>query len=410
MALKGSLNEASLPDVLQLLVMGSKTGSLSLSVDDASGVICFANGRICYAAVNRRDFGTEDAVFAMFKWTRGHFSFDPGVSAPAGADLVSVDPQGLLLEGARRVDEWSLIEKRIPSFDIVFALDRQRLLRNSIALTDEQQKLLPLIDGFRDVAALINASTLGEFATGKALFGLLSGAFIVAVGSRETESMPTESVISEHRNLGLAFYKARMYSDAGREFRRITQLRANDSGAAFHLGLIALRDARWHDAVACFQTAAVGTPRASSVFVNLAFAYERMGQFGKARLALDQVIARGIHPEPVAHVSMAALALQRGDLDAATTSLNAARQAWNGTTPRPTWFHYSGVEAAMRGDLHRSIEIFADGVAHYPSSAVLLTNLSVAHEACGNLDEARETSLRAMSLRAAAAVTTAGSR
>src|SRR2546422_1385496 len=38
--------------------------------------------------------------------------------------LVSINPESLLLEGARRVDEWSLIEKKIPSFDLIFVVDR----------------------------------------------------------------------------------------------------------------------------------------------------------------------------------------------------------------------------------------------------------------------------------------------
>src|SRR5256885_2766682 len=40
--------------------------------------------------------------------------------------LVSINPESLLLEGARRVDEWSLIEKKIPSFDLIFLVDRDR--------------------------------------------------------------------------------------------------------------------------------------------------------------------------------------------------------------------------------------------------------------------------------------------
>ena len=39
----------------------------------------------------------------------------------------SINPESLLLEGARRVDEWSLIEKKIPSFDLIFIVDRDRL-------------------------------------------------------------------------------------------------------------------------------------------------------------------------------------------------------------------------------------------------------------------------------------------
>src|SRR5689334_22640516 len=122
MAIRGSLSEASLPDVLQLLAMGSKTGALSLTVPGSGGTIWFENGRICFAGVNGRSLHTEEAVFVMFKWNDGTFSFEPGIQPPQGSTLVSVDSQAILLEGARRVDEWSMIEKKLPSFDAVFAL------------------------------------------------------------------------------------------------------------------------------------------------------------------------------------------------------------------------------------------------------------------------------------------------
>jgi hypothetical protein len=56
MAIKGSLREASLPDVLQLLSMGKKTGCLSIAHKSNFGYIYFDKGRISYASiVNRRD-------------------------------------------------------------------------------------------------------------------------------------------------------------------------------------------------------------------------------------------------------------------------------------------------------------------------------------------------------------------
>ncbi len=56
MAIRGSLREASLPDVLQLLAMGKKTGCLSLSHRDNFGTVFFDRGRIAHASiVNRRD-------------------------------------------------------------------------------------------------------------------------------------------------------------------------------------------------------------------------------------------------------------------------------------------------------------------------------------------------------------------
>lgn len=397
MAIRGNLSEASLPDVLQLLAMGSKTGSLSLAVPGSGGTISFDNGRICHASISGRNLGTEDSVFVMFKWTDGSFSFEPGVPPPTDADLVSVDPQALLLEGARRVDEWSLIEKKLPSFEVVFALDRQQLLRNSIALTEEQQRLLPLIDGFRDVHELMRVSKMSEFDIGKAIFGLMSGAFLVQVGVREAEhGVVQDGVIAEHRNLGIAFYRAGMYSDAAREFRRIIELRASDASAAFYLGLIALREGRWNDAATSFQRAAVSAPRMTAVLVNMAYAYERLGQLEKARLALEQVIARAPRPEPLAHLGLASIALQRNDLEAASHSLIAARAALGGNALPAAWFHYAGIEAAMRGDPERSVDLLAEGVSRYPASAVLLNNLSVAQEACGNFEDARSALDRAV--------------
>src|SRR5689334_18431334 len=56
MAIKGSLKEASLPDVLQLLAMGKKSGCLSVAHRTSFGYIYFDRGRISYASVvNRRD-------------------------------------------------------------------------------------------------------------------------------------------------------------------------------------------------------------------------------------------------------------------------------------------------------------------------------------------------------------------
>lgn len=391
MAIRGNLNEASLPDVLQLLAMGNKTGTLTLVVPGSGGTICFKGGRICYATVDNRAIGTEDSVFVMFKWNDGSFSFEPSLRPPPEATLISVDPQELLLEGARRVDEWSLIEKKIPSFDAVFTLDRQQLLRNRSAFTEEQGRLLPLIDGSRDVNELMRVSKMGEFDVGKALFGLLSGGFLIPVGQRDgANSIAPDSTINEHRNLGIAFYKAHMYSDAAREFRRITELRSSDAAASFYLGLIALRESRWNDAATAFQRSAVSAPRMAAVLINMAYAYERLGQLEKARLAFEQVVARSSRQEPLAHLGIASISLQKGDVDTASLALLAARAAWGAAPPSAAWYHYSGIEAIMRGDPETAAAVLAEGVSRYPVSAALLNNLSAAHEACGNFDEARE--------------------
>ncbi len=95
----------------------------------------------------------EEAVYYLFTWTSGTFNFEAGVRPEREDFLVRINPESLLLEGARRVDEWSLIEKKIPSFDLIFAVDATHIGQSAPELSDEQQRLLPLLDGTRDVTA-----------------------------------------------------------------------------------------------------------------------------------------------------------------------------------------------------------------------------------------------------------------
>src|SRR5918995_4307522 len=227
MAIKGSLKEASLPDVIQLLFLGRRTGCLALADRHNFGTIYFDEGQIVYASiVNRRDrlgdillrsgrisaeqlraavdrqqddrehklgeilvqLGSlsreelqryirvqiEEAVYYLFTWTSGTFNFEAGVRPEREDFLVRISPEALLLEGARRVDEWSLIEKKIPSFDLVYEVDQARLKESGVELTAEQETLVGLIDGKRDIAGLVDESGLGDFDVGKALYGLLT--------------------------------------------------------------------------------------------------------------------------------------------------------------------------------------------------------------------------------------------
>ena len=89
----------------------------------------------------------EEAVYFLFTWNQGTFNFEADVRPDDHDLLVSINPESLLLEGARRVDEWGLIEKKIPSFDLVFELDAARLAASESQLTAAQHQLTPLIDG-----------------------------------------------------------------------------------------------------------------------------------------------------------------------------------------------------------------------------------------------------------------------
>lgn len=440
MAFRGSLREASLPDVLQLLSMGKKSGCLSVTHRHAFGNIYFDRRRISFASiVNRRDrlgdllvknglitpgeldaaiavqaqaperrigeilisqrvlareelhqyikHQIEEAVYYLFTWTQGTFSFETDIRPDAQDILVSINPESLLLEGARRVDEWSLIEKKIASFDLIFAIDRDHIAESKVALTSEQESLVPLLDGQRDVAALIDESGLGEFEVGKALYGLITAGFLHRVGrTRAPEPTSNEARITEHRNLGVAFYKTGMLDEAVREFRRVTELQPGDEHGEFYLGLLALRQGRLDDAVRTLRAASARPSARGATYLNLAYALERSGRLDEARLTLAR--AEQLLPsEPAVRLATAVLAVRRNDITAADEALRDAAVLW-GTRTRPAaWFHYAGLVAAILGDLDRAIAILTEGSTTHPHAAVLLNNLATTLERRGRYAE-----------------------
>jgi tetratricopeptide (TPR) repeat protein len=445
MAIKGSLKEASLPDVLQLLAMGKKTGCLAVTHRSNFGYIFFEKGRICYASiVNRRDrlgdmlvknsvisqqqldnaiaaqtkqrdkrIGEllveqgaltreelhqyvrrqiEEAVYFLFTWMQGTFNFEADVHPEEQDLLVSINPESLLLEGARRMDEWNLVEKKIPSFDLVFERDQARLQTSDVELTEEQRTVLDLVDAQRDVQSIVEESGLVEFEVGKALYGLLTAGFVHRVGrTKAADPQVSETRVEEHRNLGIAFYKTGMLDEAMREFRRVLELRGTDSTARFFIGVALSRQGKWAEATTTFKEAAGEPGVRYSVLHNLAYVLERQGRYAEAQAVLEEAARRGGATDPRVQTSLGVVSLLAGDVVSADGALAAARPLFGNRPPTAAWFHYAALTAALLGDHQRAADILTDGLAAHPHAAALYNNLAVVRERQGKYDDAQAT-------------------
>ena len=447
MAIKGSLKEASLPDVIQLLYLGRRTGCLALADRHNFGTIHFEDGQITYASiVNRRDrlgdilmrtgrisaeqlqeavnqqagdrehklgeilvelgalsredlegymrLQIEEAVYYLFTWSSGTFNFEAGVRPEREDFLVHINPEFLLLEGARRVDEWSLIEKKIPSFDLIFQADQSRIGESAPTLTTEQQRLLPLLDGKRDVQQIMEESGLIEFEVGKALYGLITAGYAHRVGTSTAAPVKVnDSRVEEHRNLGVAFYKAGMLDEALREFRRVADLRSTDASAPFYLGLIALRQSRWSEAADAFRQALDQSGGRPAALHNLGYALERLGRLDEADTVYGDAAGRAREDARIM-LGWAVVALKRGEYQVAQGRLARAQELY-GSRPTPAlWYWATTLASAGLDDESGALRTARTGAAAFPTSAVLQNNLAVLLELSGDVAGA-ESVLRA---------------
>jgi len=97
----GSLSEMGLPDIIQILGAGRKTGRITLEDNGKTCHIDMEDGQIVNAYLD--DMTGEEAFYKILYWDKGTFSIDP--NAELGERLISMANDSLMLEGFRRMDE-----------------------------------------------------------------------------------------------------------------------------------------------------------------------------------------------------------------------------------------------------------------------------------------------------------------
>ena len=282
MALQGTIEDFALPDIFQLIGMQRKTGVLVLSqgpdtvtikflegrvveadtasqsLEDRLGSVLVRTGRITqkqleealkiqrstlqrlgHILVKRNYISTEELVdalmvqssqviYRLFRWREGSYHFDAVEELDYDHNhSTPISSETILMEGARMVDEWPIIERRIPSdkivlrksevaeqlkldqasgelgspdpaeefeFDLGVDLDLQpeqpdaeaseaddTTPEPAIKLSAEERQVLRLVNGQRTVREIVDLLPLAEFETFRALADMLTRQLIEKV-------------------------------------------------------------------------------------------------------------------------------------------------------------------------------------------------------------------------------------
>jgi hypothetical protein len=148
------------------------------------GQIYLHEGRIVHAQLE--EIAGEEAVYALAIWNQGEFKFEPG--PPSEVKTISKSNTNLLMEAARRLDEWRVLQKKIPSVDMVPEFVVLETREGQINLNTSEWLILSKIDGHRAVKAIAQASNLSVFDAAKILYGLIATGLIRLKGPAPARS------------------------------------------------------------------------------------------------------------------------------------------------------------------------------------------------------------------------------
>ncbi len=291
MALSGTLRDFALPDIFQLIGMQRKTGLLTLESDRETVSVVFEQGMVVHADstvrrlddllgnvlvrhgkirkeileealakqkvsmqrlgfiltsqgyIDRDDLKlalseqVQQIVFRVFRWKSGNYHFDPAADTDYDRENTNpVSTDHILMEGIRRVDEWPIIEKRIPSLDFVFRpLVPHKQIKivdsseekggdlaaafdsleggseepaaadpsSEVGLGAQEEKIYRFVDGKRSVATIMEMTGLSDFDVCRTLFDFIDRNLVAPagqepsrtshrVGASVTESAPNQ--------------------------------------------------------------------------------------------------------------------------------------------------------------------------------------------------------------------------
>lgn len=231
-SLRGNLTSFRLPDVLTFLASARKSGTLTLTSGGNEATVFFDKGSVVYAGSNQealrlgavllrkkkisaeqraaidklmhaeggrfgqiavqqglltedqlRDFlkvQVSEIIYDSFVWPGGTFAFIDDTTLPPYAVTIAIDLSNLIMEGARRIEEWEECERLLPDSSIVFKVvsnpDAEK-----ITLSLDEWKILFLINGRRKLGELALAADEEPLHVYRVIYGLFGNKLIEPV-------------------------------------------------------------------------------------------------------------------------------------------------------------------------------------------------------------------------------------
>lgn len=235
MALKGNLRDFSTTQLLNLINLARKTGTLTIHSEEMAQM-SFRGGKLIYAAmgessngnlaavlqragklsaeqarfIEQRAQGTSekqlghlliqaayvtqsdiiqsvrqnilDTVYKLFTWSDGLFRFDANQLPPGDRITIPIDLESVIMEGSRRLKEWERLQEELPDLDISLRFtDKPDARLRNINLTVQEWRVVSFINPRNTIRQIGKANNLSDFEIRRIVYGLLQAGLIEIV-------------------------------------------------------------------------------------------------------------------------------------------------------------------------------------------------------------------------------------
>ena len=245
MALRGNLRDFGTTQLLNLVHLAHKTGSLQLQHNSKSSELFFQRGRLIHASMTgddglltsmlvrsgklsagqaraleerargyddkrlalaliRNGYVTKedvvqsatryllDIVYRLFTWTEGQFLFEPDKQPDTGRLTIPIELGNVIMEGSRRVQEWERLRDELPDLNMALKFtDHPDAKLKHINLTAQEWKIISYVKPSNSIKQIANANAMSDFQIRKIVYGMLQAGLVELVRPPElTPAVP----------------------------------------------------------------------------------------------------------------------------------------------------------------------------------------------------------------------------
>lgn len=227
MALQGNLRDFTITQLLNLVNLARKTGTLVVEGPGDVALLTFKEGKLSYAQMDHEDnslasilrrtnkistrqyrtirerafqmsdkelglllinagYLTQEDILTsiqqyfvnvvqrLFTWVEGFFRFENAVAPPDGKITVRIDLENLIIEGSRRMREWERLQEEIPSLDMALKFtDRPGTNLRNVNLSVEEWRVVSYINPKNTIRQIAQASKMSDIEIRKVVYGLV---------------------------------------------------------------------------------------------------------------------------------------------------------------------------------------------------------------------------------------------